>query len=926
MIHIPPQKENNLIHVFPSEVVASFWRFRFLRSGERKALREDRVISWDVFKEVAFDLSKEEKPVNSRLRLLFTEGLGRTNKTNPFLSYLIPREYAEDSEIFLSLLVSLLPRLGPFMENRIDELEGTRIPEELKKDLRLLYHEYYNFLHRHGFYEPAWIVPEVKESNTEYIIHFPEVIEDYELFRNIIQNSKHLHPHSIEPMPPKEVYQFSSSWEEAEWICHQIRESHQRGTSFHEMAITAPDPAFTELLIKTGELYSLPFVPRQGTNLLEYPGARFFSVLSEIGGPPISLESAKKLLLDFSIPWKNQTAWKDLIRFGITHHCIIGYGDPLEDPWLRALKKTGNRELEQGYSRLGRAIIRITKAKRFSEVKKGIIRFSNEYFNNDDWEPEALAPFQRCLDLLNRFIETEEMVHDLSPASPFSLFTRLLSEQLYVPQGRAGGIDLFPYRVSAGIDPPLHFIAGIDQKNTEVSRSPYPFLKEDMIIPSLKEPHPAEERHYTEAFLSLYTLSGNRVVYSGSAISLQGPQIFPASLLPHVSHDPPGVAPHRRDSTAHTHGKNSKDFLKEPLLNPLEEEQNLWEEKEKKPFIPQGREIPAFSITPLQRRGLLAALGTVFQKKEADFTEKPITSSGLRNRVRESFTDEQDQFLLSPSSMESLVNCPFSYLFQRVFHCEAPEYEVTMSDPKWEGVLLHEILRRIFQGYLEKDLPFPDEENLDYSLGENSVKNIMKEAEEKGMTYLHPAWNALFHSTTTHIKEFLKKEANIFSGYRVHALEKEYRRILDDSERILLRGRIDRISYGDEGFIIVDYKRNSGPTKSDLAPEEGEPRSFQLPFYGFLLEKETFPIEGIMVYAFKKAKYQKIFGTTGRGGKALLSLEEYERLVTLIPEKAKEIVYKIIEGDFTIPKEEPDCRYCRSRSICRAKYTVRNRD
>ncbi len=910
MIDIPTPIEENIVHVFPSEVAASFWRCRFLRTGTRRALREDTVISWDVFKERAFDLSREEKPVNSRVRLLFAEALLRKNRDRPFLSYFIPSIYAADSEVFLSTLASLLPRLGPFIENGVLEQSGTAIPEALNKDLRILYHEYYDFLYRQGFYEPAWIVPEAKESTIQYILHFPEVIEDYELFRQPIEESKHLHPLSLEKASPKEVYQFSNSWEEAEWICSQIREHHSRGVPFSNMAVTSADPYFTHLLIKTGKLYSLPFVSHQGTKLIDYPGARFFSVLAEIAAPPIPLESAKKLLLDQSVPWKNRRAWKDLLRFGLSHYCIIGYGDPVEDPWLDKLKKTGKKELENGYSRLGQSIIRITKAKTFAEMKRGIIRFSNEYFEDASWSPEALAPFQRCLDLLNRFIETEATIPDLSPASPFSLFVRLLSEQLYVPQGVSGGIALFPYRVSAGIDPSLHFIAGIDQKSIEVSRSPYPFLKEDMITSSSSAPNSLVERDFTAAFLCLYIHSGKRVVFSGSEITHQGPQIFPAPLLPHI--DSPVTA-------------------EKGLKDPIQEEMELWEGKEGRSLTDRKTKVPSFAITPLQRRGLLVARETVFQKKGDDFTERSIENSHIRDQVKTAFrehsiSEEDDYYLLSPSRMESLRNCPFSYLFERVLRCESPEYEINITDPKWEGVLLHEILRGIFQVYMEEELPFPNEGDVDYSRGERVVADIIKKAEDEGKSYLPPAWAAFFHSTVKQIQEFLSNEGRTFPGYRVYALEEEFSRILPGPERIALRGRIDRVSRGEEGCIIVDYKRSGGPTASDMAPQNGPPRSFQLPFYGFLLEEGPSPLQGVMVYIFKKGKYQTITGLKGRGGKALLPLETFEDLVSSIPEEAKTIIAKINAGDFTIPKEEPECKYCRIRGICRSKYAVKNRD
>ena len=51
--------------VFPSEIAAEFWRRSATLPGAQRAIREDRFVSWDRFKEEAFEIRESALPVNN---------------------------------------------------------------------------------------------------------------------------------------------------------------------------------------------------------------------------------------------------------------------------------------------------------------------------------------------------------------------------------------------------------------------------------------------------------------------------------------------------------------------------------------------------------------------------------------------------------------------------------------------------------------------------------------------------------------------------------------------------------------------------------------------------------------------------------------------------------------------------------------------
>ncbi|MDA3949643.1 MAG: hypothetical protein PF508_10480 [Spirochaeta sp.] len=75
--------------VFPSEVTAAAWRKHLVAVSRRSAIRADRVISWDVFKEIAIPIKQRRRPASRLVRHAFARRLIRDNATESFLREII---------------------------------------------------------------------------------------------------------------------------------------------------------------------------------------------------------------------------------------------------------------------------------------------------------------------------------------------------------------------------------------------------------------------------------------------------------------------------------------------------------------------------------------------------------------------------------------------------------------------------------------------------------------------------------------------------------------------------------------------------------------------------------------------------------------------------------------------------------------------
>ena len=178
--------------VFPSEIAAEFWRRAVIRHGIRVAVREDRLISWDTFKERAFEIRQEAVPTNRTIRTVFAERLIRENADRPVLRELIPPAFASDALGFTGAIESILPRI-PVALGMMKSPGSGRL-SRICDDLRHLREQYSSFMENHGLFEPRWLDASRHYRGGEYQLVAPELADDFPEFRSALSALPRFNP------------------------------------------------------------------------------------------------------------------------------------------------------------------------------------------------------------------------------------------------------------------------------------------------------------------------------------------------------------------------------------------------------------------------------------------------------------------------------------------------------------------------------------------------------------------------------------------------------------------------------------------------------------------------------------------------------------------------------------------------------------
>ena len=143
-----------------------------------------------------------------------------------------------------------------------------------------------------------------------------------------------------------------------------------------------------------------------------------------------------------------------------------------------------------------------------------------------------------------------------------------------------------------------------------------------------------------------------------------------------------------------------------------------------------------------------------------------------------------------------------------------------------------------------------------------------------------------------------------------------------EPEHIRAGGYIDRISSGDDGVVIVDYKKSwSKQTRPKficndedgklLPPETG----YQLPFYILLARAAGMKVAGSSYYSIQGGQHYPVSGPGG-----VLSDEDVEALCDLTLDSIKKMAVAAKSGDFRAVQR---CSGCGLRAVCRKKFNVR---
>ena len=644
--------------------------------------------------------------------------------------------------------------------------------------------------------------------------------------------------------------------------------------------MTFPDlDRYREVLLEQAKLQGVPLRLREGRALSKLPGGRFFTLLREAGASSFHVEDLKALLLDGAYPWKDPASGKALVRIGTLRGCMGG-GREL---WERALRDLPGdlRPGRQYFRDLEAAAGRLAKAETFRELSVQANSFASRFFDLDAWDPEVLREYQISLDSLSELAGLEE-ASGVPVEDPFGLWLKTLEDRIYVARQSREGVDVYSYRVSAGIRPRFHFVVNAGQEETRVLRSPFGFLREDY-----KERLGLGDEDLSEAFLSLYGLSGEEVRFSSSAETRSGVGLPPAYFVS------AGRAVPAED------GEGEADAV--------HRERRYW-------ALEEGGDRPLFRY---ELEGFRRFRETALKPKASDFTRAPApkrTALRLYERLK-----AEDKLSLSSTALETYIACPFDFFSSRALGLAEAAFEVEFEDLRFAGDLHHAAFGLLFKRIRDEGSRFLKQRLEEYrSWVQGIVGEVFGNLGGSGVFPLPPVQAALEAAVAEGLLAFLGEEAERYDGYEVTGVEVSLEK--DYSDKVRLRGRLDRISRNPEsgGYLLVDYKSGTLATKKQIQGlAKDEKRSFQLPFYVLLAGLAELPAEEAVYYSVKKGGYTVVLGGEG----AFFAKEDWVPIDEALRGAIAAAASGLELGDYRAKTDT--CRFCGFRRICRTKYSLR---
>lgn len=902
--------QSDTIFVFPSEIAARLWLEAALDILETESLPAYRFIAWDRFKEQAIRSTVSGKqPVSSRLRKLYAHSLVKRNteKKTRLFTELIPEPYAENGAIFAPWIATILPSLA-LWERRM----GTKAEIDTEsRDLATLKKDYTTFLESHGLFEPSWQKPPLKDSGNRFIVFFPEAIEDYHEYDQLIASASFIETisveHALSQRGEKEAFlsTYPTTREELSGTALAIEKLLQEGVCPETIAISVPDIETSfPYLSRELNLRGIPFDLRSGTMLTALPAARLFSLIQECVSSDFSFQAIKALLLDRLIPWKDRKTAESLVTFGIKAHCVTSWKEEDEkiDVWEAAFNEPdlgASSSLKTWYRVLRDHLFSMTTSKSFTEIRKTYFSFKNRFLIMENLSQEENDVLGRCLVELSNLSALEQLYPEILPDMPWAFFVSVLNDTRYVPQRAQGGVSIFPYRVAAGTPFVHHFILDASQSHSTVVYQELPFLRQDRRLRL-----GLSDTDASSAFFGIYRLSGAHWSFA--------------------EHTFAGYStPHGYFSTI--------PATKPELSDPFHAEAR---------FFINPAELPDRRY-PIQKDGLANWKSRLnpgrFSFINAPFSDK---SDELVNRIKSRQMDG-DLVRVSQKDLDDFSICNARWFLSKILKLKRQERDAALFNERNLGLLVHSALREVYSRILKTDKAFLSS-NIEtyYTWAEDCAKNAAAEHTEFQGPLAAPLI-ALFSSRVAdNIKTILNLDAETLDNAIPKFLEEKLS-FKDDG--MCYYGEIDRISLTqeDSSLILIDYKTGKVAGAADYLPiildeqtDEQALKNYQIPMYIFLVENALKDLpEGQFVREawfadISNKKYSPIVtDKKHKGFKNLrnrLTRTEFDPAMKAFRETANRFSTAVLALNFTKPQHllRKECTKCDFFRICRTRYLV----
>jgi RecB family exonuclease len=306
--------------------------------------------------------------------------------------------------------------------------------------------------------------------------------------------------------------------------------------------------------------------------------------------------------------------------------------------------------------------------------------------------------------------------------------------------------------------------------------------------------------------------------------------------------------------------------------------------------------------------------GTGLRDKRTDLTAGRISKPELADAVLARLCNGEETLRVSPTNLDIWNQCRFRFLLGRALHLEEAGFDTVFSDPRESGILFHRLLAKALRMLDESD---------DMETEEGRAKSVAQLLRSVltpwfGPRFLPPVRNDMRRRAEHYLLTFLEAERRRFPGARLYTVE-DTLEVAFDSSKMVLYGRIDRISEQDGGYIVVDYKTRLWAKRAGMVTTGGELYSFQVPLYLLLVEGSYGEVSEALYYDIDKGSYDSVFG----GEKPWFDEAEREDLLRQTKRAISQMYRSVVDADFETPRPKGGCNPCEFRPVCREKYRVR---
>jgi hypothetical protein len=906
----PALRDRSVRFVFPSEICAEAWLARSLSAGGARALEADRFLGWDRLKEEAARI-EGRKAVDDSLRRIFSAALLAENAERPFLGSIIPPAFAGEWRPFAGYVASRLPALGRLPAAlRAAGAEG----DPRAGDWLALRARYEEFLRVTGRFEPSYEPRALRALNGTTIVFFPELIGDFEEYREALSGSPSLRLVGLPPGRPKaRLRRPQTALAELRETLSEVGALLERGGGAAGIALTVAGLGrYRPYLEREATLLSVPIALRSGLGLDETPGGRLFAAMREAHASGFSYDALRDLLLSSAWPWRDPDSGSAILREGRRLHAIASWpeGSPKGgtvrkvDAWESSLSGA----LKARYRDLKGKISAIASARDFKSLLRSYNVFKSDFLSREGWDPIADKTLASCIDKLKSLVEAEEELGSgIATPDAFGVFMGALEATPYVSAAGAAGVPVFDWRVAAGAFPGRHFILGASQEALAVPSRSFDFLGE-----SLRDRLGASQGRRLGAredagpdFIKAYALSGASVSFSCPQVGWDGEEAahgFLVSMSAEESAEPADAA--YREEGAWLSGRG--------------------------PLPPRLHRVQAEGIVAAASAGTVAS-------GDGAFLERATAKAAAELLKRPSHGSGEKRPSIDSTAIDYYQSCPFAYLYLRLLGAGPEPSGIEFVDDFFLGDVYHSTLALLFERIRDLDGRYRPDRVDSYRalLGRCLEEAFARLARSRG-PFVAIVLEAYRGRLEGYLSRLLEAEAARFANLEVGPIEEELELEYPEVEGgVVLRGRIDRISRSEGGAVIVDYKKGRIPDRASVAPDDaGAIAEAQIPCYlrlasaGRSAAAETDSAWYVTIEGHdRRAPGSAVCAFGGSAeDKPYVSREGLGRFLEAFDAALRRTVEGIHAGAYPFaPKESQKsaCRECGARGICRERYALR---